>query len=173
MLSMPCQAAVRLGDGRGATIRLLRPDDGPAMLGFLTDLSPVGRWRRFHAEIKPESDKLLRRLMSEDSFVYVAMAEAMHPSRQEGPMIAEARYVPLADNRSAELAFVVAENWRRVGLGTRLLRRLMRHARQAGVLALHGETQVDNDPARQFMLALGARQTVLSEHGTIWLQLDL
>ncbi len=70
---------------------------------------------------------------------------------------AEARFVRNADSDCAEFALVVADSWRRIGLGTMLTRILAQRARFAGVRRLCGDVLDDNKAMRGFAHSLGAR----------------
>jgi GNAT superfamily N-acetyltransferase len=74
-----------------------------------------------------------------------------------GALVAEARYVRNADWDSAEFALVVADSWRRAGLGTSMMRTLLQHAHFAGVRRLCGDAIADNQAIRDFMDSFGAR----------------
>ena len=76
---------------------------------------------------------------------------------QPATLVAEARYVRNADSESAEFALVVADNWRRIGLGTTLTRILAQRARFTGVRRLWGDVLEDNKAMRGLAHSLGAR----------------
>jgi len=65
-------------------------------------------------------------------------------------LVAEARYIRSGDSGSAEFALVVADNWRRIGLGSTLTRILAQRARIAGVLRLYGDVLEDNKAIARF-----------------------
>jgi len=72
-------------------------------------------------------------------------------------LIAEARYIRVGDFDSAELALVVADGWRRVGLGTLLVSALLRHARYAGLRCLCGDALAENTAIQGLLRSFGAR----------------
>ena len=76
---------------------------------------------------------------------------------QPATLVAEARYVRNADSESAEFALVVADNWRRIGLGTTLTRILAQRARFTGVRRLWGDVLEENKAMRGLAHSLGAR----------------
>lgn len=76
---------------------------------------------------------------------------------QPATLVAEARYVRNADSESAEFALVVADNWRRIGLGTTLTRILAQRARFTGVRRLWGDVLEDNKAMRGLAHSLGAK----------------
>lgn len=134
-------------------IRPLRPVDRALVGALVREMSPTSRYRRFHAAMNGLPPAMLDRLARVDAPDEVALL-ATTSARGTEVAVGEARYAraePGSDAR--EFALVVVEPWQRLGVGTRLLRELMRQAARSGVGVLYGDTFEDNAP----MLAL-ARQ---------------
>ena len=148
----------RLKDGRRVLIRPIAPADLDALKGFFAALSPLSSRLRFHARMKEVPERLLQEFTKIDQREHVGfIAEADARVADEAPLlVAEARYVRFRDSDAAEFALVVADGWRRVGLGSSLMQTLLRHARLAGVQRLCGDALVDNEALRRFMRSLGA-----------------
>ncbi len=173
--SMP-RNAVRLGDGRSVGIRSIRPSDLEPLSAFFESLTPAARRRRFHLSLRQVPASLLRSFTAIDHRSHVAfVAEPLVVTAgQPAPLVAEARYVRTADSPSAELALVVADGWRRAGLGTSLAQTLMRRARLAGLRQLFGDALPDNLEILGLLLSLGARAVPREESlDTVRLCLDL
>jgi acetyltransferase len=146
-------------DARHITIRRIAPSDLDALRTFFASLSDATRRLRFHSPIKDLSEPLLREFTMVNQRSHVAFVAETHDGAVDHPttLIAEARYVRNADSESAEFALVVADNWRRIGLGTTLTRILAQRARFAGVRRLCGDVLEDNKAMRGLALSLGAR----------------
>ena len=56
-------------------------------------------------------------------------------------LVAEARYIRCSGSYATEFALVVADGWRRVGLGSSLTQASLHHARLAGVRRLCGDDE--------------------------------
>jgi GNAT superfamily N-acetyltransferase len=108
---------------------------------------------------------LLREFTSPDQREHVGVvAEAVGRSAEGGPsLVAEARYIRYPGSDAAEFALVVADGWRRVGLGSLLMQTLLRQARLAGVQRLCGDALTDNEAIRRLMRAHGARPVLRSD----------
>ena len=65
------------------------------------------------------------------------------------------RYVTNADGKSCEFALVVADQWQRKGIGTRLMAALIDAARERGLQSVNGEILADNLPMRKLVENLG------------------
>ena len=146
----------RLRDGRRVRIRPVGPADLDALKRFFAALSPVTRRLRFHALMKEVPERLLRQFTRPNEGEHVGFIAEVDGRAGAAPvLVAEARYIRCPDSDAAEFALVVAEGWRRVGLGSSLMRTLLRHARRAGVQRLCGEALADNDAIRHLMRSLG------------------
>lgn len=134
-------------------IRPLRKSDRALLESLVHGMSPTSRYRRFHAAVNRPAPALLDRLARVDAPDEVALL-ATTTAHGDEVAVGEARYAPDIDRRGArEFAIVVIEPWQRIGVGTELLRELMRQARGTGVGLLYGDTFTDNVP----MLALAQR----------------
>jgi acetyltransferase len=149
---------VQLNDARLVNIRPIVASDLPALRAFFAALSGATRRLRFHSSTNEISEPLLREFTMINHRTLAFVAET-HDGAVDQPatIVAEARYVRTADSESAEFALVVADNWRRIGLGTTLTRVLAQCARFAGVLRLCGDVLEDNKAMRGLARSLGAR----------------
>jgi acetyltransferase len=104
-------------------------------------------------------ERLLRELTAPDQREHVGLiAEAVGRAAERSPLlVAEARYVRRPGSDAAEFAIVVADDWRRVGVGSSLTRSLIGRARLEGVQRLCGEALPENAGIERFMRSLGAR----------------
>ncbi len=149
----------KLNDARHVTIRPILPSDLDALRTFFAALSRATRRLRFHSSINELPEHVLRKFTMVDHRAHVAFIAEIHDTALDQPttLVAEARYIRCADPETAEFALVVADNWRRAGLGTSLTRVLAQHARVTGVRRLCGDVLEDNEAMRGFAHSLGAR----------------
>jgi len=150
---------VQLNDARCVSIRPILPSDLEALRTFFAALSRETRRLRFHSSIGELPEQFLREFTMVNHRAHVAFVaeinnDAIDPSTT---LVAEARYVRSADSECAEFALVVADNWRRIGLGTMLTRIMAQRARFTGVRRLCGDILEDNKAMRGFAHSLGAR----------------
>jgi len=150
---------VQLNNAGLVTIRPILPSDLDALRTFFAALSCATRRLRFHGAISELPEHLLREFTMVNPRAHVAFVAEIHDSAAGQPpaLVAEARFVRNADSDSAEFALVVADNWRRIGLGTMLTRILAQRARFAGVRRLCGDVLEDNKAMRGLGRSLGAR----------------
>jgi acetyltransferase len=140
-------------------IRPILPSDLDPLRQFFKALSSSARRLRFHSSTNEISEHLLHEFTMVNDSAHVAFVAALHDGAVDQPatLVAEARFVRNADSESAEIALVVADHWRRIGLGTMLTRILAQRARFAGVRRLCGDILEDNKAMRGLARSLGAR----------------
>ena len=153
--SVICQGIAYLPDGDRIIIRPLVADDAEAFQHFVKGLSIGSRRCRFHSPLTELPERLLTNLTAIDQRKHLAwIAE---PVGETAGIIGEARYATAAPDE-AELAIVVADGWRRRGLGRLLVATLETQARAAGITTLFGDVLAENGEMRSFAGRLGFRQ---------------
>ncbi len=129
--------------GRSVVLRRLGLEDAPALLAFFASHTSETIWQRygyFPARMTPEhAARLVGVDQSRDAALGI-FEDATVPAR----LIAIGRYCLAEDGQSAEVAFVVHEERRRLGLATLLLNTLAQIARVRGLRRLVASVQHDN-----------------------------
>jgi RimJ/RimL family protein N-acetyltransferase len=149
--------------------RPIAADDKPGLLDFFRGMSAESRRRRFLSPKPKLTANDLRFLTEVDQHDHVAMV-AVDPA---GKIVAVGRYSAWAGQPGrAEIAFAVVDALHGRGLGTALGRRLVGHARAAGVRTLTGSTLNENRPARALLATLGFRP-LRSSYGVVEYELEL
>jgi acetate---CoA ligase (ADP-forming) len=147
----------------GTTLRLRPPhaDDAPALLEFLSGLSEQSLYYRFHG-----FPSLTEQLV--EPFVDPDWHERGHlVGELGGRVIALASYVRLRDPAAAEVAFLVADEFQRRGIGTRLLEQLAARAAAVGVERFVAEVLPENRQMLKVFEAVGFESTRKLESGTV------
>jgi RimJ/RimL family protein N-acetyltransferase len=144
-----------LRNGLRVTIRAVRPDDRERLAKAFASLDRESVYTRFFAYKSELSAAELARIDAMDFVHEVMLVATVCPAGHE-VVIAAAHYVEQPSTvgaRSAELAFVVEEDYQGLGLAGRMLSHLIAIARQAGIGRLVAEVLPGNRP----MLAVFAR----------------
>ena len=116
----------------------LEPSDHELVAGLFGRLSPESVYRRFFSPIS-RPDLFIASVLRTDHHDREAVA-----ATDGGQVVAVAQYVRLAGSREADLAIVVADEWQRQGIGTRLVAALAERARAEGITAFAVDIQGDN-----------------------------
>jgi len=143
-----------LRDGTPVTVRALRPDDRERMASAIRGLSRESVYTRLFT-YRELTDAGLDRVMRFDPDTEVALVVTTDAPAQER-IVGAGRYVAArgsAAARTAEVAFVVEEDFQGQGIAGRLLRHLADIARERGIASFEAEVLPEN----RAMLAVFAR----------------
>ena len=132
-----------LKDGSNVTIRAIRPDDTDRLVKAFLALEPQTIRLRFFYAKQSLTDADLRRLQKMDYQRYVGLAATVQNAGAE-VIIGFGEYV--ARGESAEVAFVIEEDWQGRGVASRLLQHLVRIALEHGVIQFEAEVLKENEP---------------------------
>jgi acetate---CoA ligase (ADP-forming) len=147
----------------GSTLRLRAPvaADADSLVAFLGGLSTESLYLRFHG-----LPTVSRRLV--EPFVDPDWHERGHlVGELDGRVIALASYVRLRDPAAAEVAFAVADDYQRRGIGTRMLEQLAARAAAVGIERFVAEVLPDNRQMLRVFEAVGFEATRTQESGTV------
>jgi RimJ/RimL family protein N-acetyltransferase len=133
-----------LRDGRRVEIRALRPEDRSDLIGAVDRASAESLYRRFFGVKRYFSEKEIAFFTNVDFVNHVALVAVLSETGQS-VIIGGGRYVVVKPG-SAEIAFVVVDEYQGQGVGAALLRHLATIAREAGLEALIAEVLPDNLP---------------------------
>jgi acetyl coenzyme A synthetase (ADP forming)-like protein len=147
----------------GSTLRLRPPavEDATALLEFFEQLSERSLYLRFHG-FPAFGPKLVEPVLNPDWRERGALI-----GTHEGRIVALANWVRLRDPRAAEVAFTVADDYQRRGIGTRLLEQLAQRAAEAGIVEFVAEVLHENDVMLAVFRDAGFDVTRVSEGGEV------
>jgi acetyltransferase len=143
----------QLPDGSRVYLRALRATDIAHASEFFAKLSEQSRYTRFMApmpSLRPETIRLLTKQAREARSV-VIVAVVSHPSGDE--VVGGGRLLAMANPAVCEFALTIVDAWQGRGIGTVLLRALIRAAQRLGYHRIEGWVLVTNGK----MLALARR----------------
>jgi GNAT superfamily N-acetyltransferase len=132
-----------LKDGSKVTFRAIHPGDMDRLVKAFVALEPQTIRLRFFYAKQSLTDADLRRLQKMDYQRYVGLAATVQNAGAE-VIIGFGEYV--ARGESAEVGFVVEEDWQGHGVGSRLLQHLVRIALEHGVIQFEAEVLKENEP---------------------------
>ena len=161
-----------LRDGTPVEIRSLRPDDETGMLAALDQVSARTLQTRFFAPKRHISDKERAFFMQVDFKSHVALvACGAHEGR--AAIIGGGRYI-MSESMSAEMAFVVIDAWQERGIGSILMRHLIKIAKDdAGLMELTAEVLPENGAMIKIFGKFGFRPGSRRDPQTVHLVLTL
>ena len=143
-------------DGRPG-LATLEPDDADAVTRLFARLSPASIYRRFFSPVQGP-DRLRALLEGLDHHDREAVAAV-----GGGEVVAIAQWARPAGACEADLAIVVADDWQRQGIGTRLVAALAVRAAAEGITRFSVDIQGDNHGAlRLFKRAAPGSRLIFS-----------
>jgi GNAT superfamily N-acetyltransferase len=146
---------VMLADGSGVLLRPVRPDDKPMLVRGFERLSQESRYRRFLGAKSRLTSAELAYLTELDGINHFAIAATHKAPSGEEEGLGIARFVRQANRPAvAEAAVTVIDEWQHKGLGTILLERLARAARERGITHFTAVALRANPPVRALLAEL-------------------
>lgn len=165
--------AITLKNGVKATIRAIRPDDVERFRRAFAGLGKNSIYTRFFALRPALSDAELKAATDVDFVRTVALVVTLDADPET--IIAGGRYIRLstAEDRRAEVAFTVEEDYQNLGLAGLIFCELAIIARSAGITTLVAEVLLSNSPMLQVFRRSGFSMKSRIQDGTLHVELDL
>ncbi|ARP93169.1 GNAT family N-acetyltransferase [Bordetella genomosp. 13] len=146
--------SVKLRDGRGVTIRPIRPDDRNEFAAAFERLSAEARYSRLFTAMRVLPENMLDSATNPNPDREVALV-AVIAQEDRQIIVAGARYVYAADRGACEFAVTVAEDWHAQGLGRTMMELLIRTARKQRLRRMEGFVLSTNFSMRRLAERLG------------------
>lgn len=167
-----------LRDGTPVTIRPIRPEDEPRMVEFHESLSDRTVYMRYLCSMsfafRTTHERLVRICHGCSESELVLVAEQQDPNTGGQHILGVGRLNKLPTGAEAEVAVVVSDQYQKKGLGTELVRQLIRGARDEKLLRLVAEMLTDNLAIQNTFRKLGFRlRRVPDDPGSVQAVLEL
>lgn len=160
-----------LRNGLLLVVRAARPDDEAGVVEAFAKLAPESIYLRFFAPKKAFTESELSRFRSIDFDTRVTLFGTVQENGRE-VIVASGTYVRL-DNDGAEIAFIVEEDYQRLGISRRLIGHLGRIAIDAGLRRFVAEVLPQNTAMLGVFGHCNWPMTSHQKDGTVHVILDL
>ena len=160
-----------LREGSQIEIRALRPEDEADMLAAIGKTSAQSLQRRFFVMKRHFSDKERAFFMDIDFKTHVAIV-ALAEEAGRKVVIGGGRFIVFEPGR-AEMAFVVIDTWQGRGVGSILMRHLVKIARDGGLKELTAEVLPENKAMIKVFGKFGFSPAARRDPQTVHLVLQL
>jgi len=141
--------------GRRLLLRPIRPEDTPRHRQFLTKVAPRDLYTRFFASVRALPEAELAHLTQIDYDRDMAFVAVARDAAGDEEIIGVVRACADPDNDAAEFAVLVRSDLKNHGLGTLLMRKLIRYCRERGTRALCGDVMCENTAMLHLARSLG------------------
>lgn len=156
------ECGARTMNGSAFHLRPIRPDDGARLTEFHEHLSPQSIYRRYLFMHRTLSTTEVERFTHTDNVDRLALV-AEYVDR----LVAVGRYERLSGTAEAEVAFVVADEFQHLGIGTIRLEQLAAAALKHGIKAFVAQTLAENRDMIDVFMKSGFHVTSSREYGTV------
>ena len=143
-----------VADASSVQIRSIEAADAMLIREFVRSLSSRTRYLRFMSGVNELSAQMADRLTRLDHHRDAALIGIVNTDGVDR-VVGVARYAANADGESCEFAIVVADEWQRRGLGSRLLALLVDRASSRGLKRIRGDILAINAPMTAFAKSQG------------------
>jgi GNAT superfamily N-acetyltransferase len=161
----------RLRDGLQIEIRALKPADEKDMLAALERASAQSLYRRFFGAKRHFSEREKAFFLDVDFVNHVALV-AVAEDADRRFIVGGGRYVVVRPE-TAEVAFVVIDDYQEQGIGTALMRHLTLLARNAGIKKLIAEVLSQNIAMLKVFQKSGLGLEIKHRAGVVEVALDV
>jgi len=161
----------QLRNGQAIEIRALRPDDRDALLAAADRTSDRSLYRRFFGVRREFSDEEVASFVEVDFTDEVALIAVSRASGRE-VIAGGGRYI-IVHPGTAELAFIVVDEFQGQGIASTLLRHLTALARAAGVGQFVAEVLPDNTAMLKVFERSGLTEQRTRDGGVVHVTLQL
>ncbi|WHP80819.1 bifunctional acetate--CoA ligase family protein/GNAT family N-acetyltransferase [Edwardsiella anguillarum] len=164
--------SIRLKNGGDALLRPILPEDEPLLQQFIQRVSKEDLYYRYFSEINEFTHEDLAKMTQIDYEREMAFV-AVQSTPQGEEILGVTRALIDPDNTDAEFAVLVRSDRHGLGLGSILLDKLIRYARQRQLRRLQGITMPTNRGMIALARKIGFQVEILLEDGIVNLSLSL
>jgi GNAT superfamily N-acetyltransferase len=125
-------------------LRPARASDGDGLQNYVRGLSPQSRYNRFLGAANELPASELARALAANGRDTLTLLLASTAGDREA-IVGEARAALSCEERAGEFAMSIADDWRRLGVGSALLEEIERKAASDGIEWLFGDTLRTNE----------------------------
>ncbi|MEE3652862.1 MULTISPECIES: bifunctional acetate--CoA ligase family protein/GNAT family N-acetyltransferase [unclassified Brenneria] len=166
------EETVTLKNNAICLFRPILPEDEPLLSKFIAKVTKEDLYYRYFSEINEFNHEDLANMTQIDYDREMAFV-AVRQSEEGAEIIGVTRAISDPDNTSAEFAVLVRSDLKGLGLGRRLLEKLIQYARLHGLGRLNGITMPHNQGMITLAKKLGFSVDVQLEEGIVTLELPL
>nr|WP_024965486.1 protein lysine acetyltransferase [Pantoea sp. IMH] len=166
------EEAVQLKNGQRCLFRPILPEDEPQLREFIAQVTKEDLYYRYFSEINEFSHDDLANMTQIDYDREMAFVAVRQQAGKE-EIIGVTRAISDADNIDAEFSVLVRSDLKGLGLGRRLLEKMIIYTRQHGLDRLNGITMPGNRGMIALARKLGFAVDIQLEDGIVSLSLPL
>ncbi|WP_416413287.1 GNAT family N-acetyltransferase [Pantoea sp. App145] len=161
-----------LKDGQHCLFRPILPEDEPLLRDFIAQVTKEDLYYRYFSEINEFTHEDLANMTQIDYDREMAIVAVRQQANQQ-EIIGVTRAISDADNIDAEFSVLVRSDLKGLGMGRRLLEKMIRYTRDHGLQQLNGITMPHNTGMITLARKLNFRVNIQLDDGIVSLNLPL
>ncbi len=152
--------------GTKLLIRPIRPSDEDLIKDMFYSFSEKTKYLRYHGTLKAMPHNKVQVFCNVDYDTEMELVAVNGTGGME-EIVGVGRYLTNPAKRAAEMAFVVADEFQRQGLGTYLFHRLIEIGKQEGIKEFHADVLPENAGMLKIFHRSGLNTETLTEEGVV------
>lgn len=160
------ETVANLRDHSDVIVRPIRPDDEPRVREMFYKFSEQTVYLRYHGQLKSMPHNKLQVFCNVDYDTEMALV-GIFGDEERGEIIGVGRYMTDPGKSTAEMAFVVGDDWQRKGLGTYLFRRLIDIGRHEGIRRFTADVLAENSGMLKIFHRSGMNVETTTDEGVV------
>jgi len=162
-----------LQDGRQVLMRPIRPEDEIRHQAFDQALSKEDRYKRYFGEMPRFSHEQMARFTQIDYAREMAFIAVENPGTLDEEILGVVHAQRDPDNTEAEFSIAIRTDNKYLGLGYRLMQKMIEYCQEQGTRSLSGVTMLENGGMANLARKLGFAVKYLRDEGVIDMRMDL
>lgn len=163
---------VLLKNGQGIILKPAKPEDTPDVELFMTRVSQESLRMRFMASIAQVSANLIKELCS-GNFKNTGCLLAVTVDNSNSKVVGLGNYIAVGNGHTAEVAFLIEDDYQGKGIGTLLLERLAGLAAANGFVEFEAEVLPDNQQMINVFKSSGFEKHQVWSSDTVHIELPV
>jgi acetyltransferase len=143
----------KLRDGRTVLLRPIKPEDEPLWLEMFQSFSDESVHKRFFYMIKDTPHAVRARYCNIDYNKEIAIVAELKDEQRK--ILGVVRLTIDTDGKSGEIAFIVADPWQGLGLGSKMVEYMIEICKDRGLETIYALTLADNHGAIRLLKKKG------------------
>ena len=153
MLPKEYETKLKLQDGRTVLLRPIKPEDEPMWQEMFQSFSEESIRYRFFQVIKA-TPEMRRRYCNIDYDKEIAIVAELSEEGKKR-ILGVFRVILEPDLKTGEIAFIIADQWQNLGLGSAMMSHMIRICRHKKLEAIYGLVLKNNIKGMRFMKNMG------------------
>lgn len=163
---------ITLKNGRTVLLRPIKPSDRRLLIELFNRLSPQTIYRRFLHRVRQLPEEWLDRFTLMNYKSDFALAATIEEEGEEH-IISVFRYHYNIHTDNTEIAFVVRDDWQGLGLGTKIVAKIVDIARENNIHQFDGMMDPTNEAVTKIFNSIGCKYTLTLRAGYFFILIDI